>query len=90
MASIFRLKAQTTQGIDVGAPVAQAAEIAGLINASSFVVDMLNNTATFTAVEGESTIVVGAGQVVSVTDGVVSVQAREEFYAKFEETNGGH
>lgn len=86
MISTFRLKAQTTRGVDVSSPMAQAAEIATLIGATSFIVDIYANNATFniqTEQAGQS-IVVTAGQVVSVTSGVVSVQDKAEFYEMFE------
>lgn len=83
MASIFKLKTQTTKGVDVTSPVAQAAEIASLIGATSFVVDIVENNATLNT--ELQTYVVTAGQVISITSGVVSIQSRESFYEIFEE-----
>lgn len=90
MASTFRLKAQTIQGIDVEKPVAQAADIAELIGASAFIVDIQANTAEFTPANGDANITVRAGQVISVTCGVIGVQDRDDFYAKFEEDGPSH
>lgn len=88
MAGKFRLKAQMTDGIDVTSPIAQAAEIGTMIKATSFIVDIIANTATFNvAQDGEdsATYVVKAGQVVSYSAGAVSVQDRDDFYELFEE-----
>ena len=83
----YKLKAQTIQAIEVSSPIAQAADIATLIGASAFIVDIIANTATFTVMDGGTTVVVGSGKVVSVASGVVSVQNREEFYELFEPDN---
>lgn len=89
----FKEKTNTIMGIDVESPVAQAAEISDLIGATSFIVDTVSNSAqlivdgTQFSVDGEpiaETYTVTAGQVVSVTNGVVSVMDRAEFYGKFE------
>lgn len=90
MISTFRAKTQKTQGVDVSLPPAQASDIAVLIGASSFSVDLIENTASFNidpspdGISG-SLITVRAGQVVSVTAGVISIEARDEFYNKFEQ-----
>lgn len=90
MISTYRLKPQITRGIVADAPVAQAAEIASLINATAFVVDIMASSATFTMPDDGASIVVNADQVVSVTDGVVSVRDRSDFYELFEPESGGH
>lgn len=86
MVTVFKPRVKPTRGIDVESPAAQAADISELINASYFAFDGLSNTATFN-VEAEGvtrSIIVAAGQVVSVTDDVISVQPRDEFYNSFE------
>ncbi len=88
MISAFRLKAQTTQGIDVEVPSVQAAEICSLIGATSFSVDVLEGAATFTVEGIQDPIVVKTGQVISVTAGAIAVQDRAEFYEMFEASNG--
>lgn len=82
----FKEKAAATRGVDVDSPVAQAAEIAILIGAESFIVDILASTATFIVpgAENPQTFVVGVGQVVSITAGVISVMDRISFYEKYE------
>lgn len=89
MISTFRAKTQKTQGVDVVQPPAQAADIATLIGASAFSVDLAAGTASFSIEPSEDgapgrLITIEAGQVVSVTAGVVSIEPREAFYDKFE------
>lgn len=91
MISTFRVKTQKTQGVDVDRPLDQAADIATLLQATSFSVDLAAGTASFSidpSQDGEipgRLVTVAAGQVVSVTAGVISVQSRDEFYSTFEE-----
>ncbi len=88
MISRFRVKAQTIHGIDVNDPLAQAAEIAKMVGATSFSVDILAGTITFAidAIDGgePQTYTACAGQVVSISAGIVSIQLRTIFYDTFE------
>ncbi len=87
MASTFRLKAQTIQAIEVTSPVTQVADIATLIGASAFIVDVIANTATFTIMASGDAISVTTGKVVSITSGVISVWDAIEFYETYEPEN---
>lgn len=84
MAITYKLKAPTVQAIEVTSPIAQAYDIANLIGASAFIVDIMANTATFTVMDGGETISVTAGKVISITSGVISIQDSVEFYAMYE------
>lgn len=83
----FKPKTQVTRGIEVVAPGAQASEIATMIGAKSFVVDVDGGTATFVIEEGVLATV-GPGQVISITGADVSVQDTAEFYQSYEADNG--
>ncbi len=90
MITTFRPKTQRTQAIDVTNPWEQAPAIASLVKATFFNADLVENTASFNiepTPEGApgALITVTAGQVISVTDGLITVEPRAEFYAKFEE-----
>lgn len=90
MVATFRPKLQTTKGIDVESVAAQSAEIAALIGASGFVVDIASDSAIFSfpVPEGSGktieTLTVRSGQVVSLTDGVIAVDERKDFFDRFE------
>lgn len=86
MISRFKLKTHATQGVDVESPFTQAIEIATMIGATSFSVDTAAGSATF-KVEGDgaaSSYTVTIGQVISITNGSVSVIPRDDFYKVFE------
>lgn len=91
MITTFRPKTQRTQAIDVTNPSAQAPDIAVLVKATFFNCDLLEGTASFNVdpVPGIPGVLltVRAGQVISVTDGVTTIEPRDDFYAKFEEDN---
>lgn len=89
MISQYKLKPQTTSAVEVVEPRAQASEIASMIDAQSFTVDVLAGTATFILMPeydgAESMSVTAAvGEVISISAGTVSVLRREQFYALYE------
>lgn len=89
MISRYKLKPQTTSAIEMQEPRAQASEIALMIDARSFVVDVLAGTATFVLMPeydgaDPQTVIVAVGQVISTSAGQVSVLRREQFYEMYE------
>ncbi len=93
MITNFKPRTPVTKGVDVESPIAQAAEVAELLGASSFIVDLVENSVTLTVEivgSDQTQYVVKGGQVVSVTGGLVSIQDRSVFYDQFEADNDGH
>lgn len=89
MISRYKLKPQTITAIEVQEPRAQASEIASMIDAQSFVVDVPAGTATFILVPGydgaeSRSVTAYVGDVVSISAGSVSVLRREQFYELYE------
>lgn len=92
MISKFKLKQQTIEGIDLSALFDQAGEIAafaGKIGSKGFSFDVMAGTVTFSGVTdtvgANRNVVVQRGEVVTFMSGAVTVQAREEFLAMYEE-----
>lgn len=80
----YQLKAKAVQAIDADSPVAQAAEIAAMVGAKAFIVDVVSKTARFSGIEGRQDFEVRPGEVVSVMAGFISVMQRSEFNGMFE------
>lgn len=85
MISLYTLKEKAIRGIEAVSPVAQAVEIAELIGAQAFIVDVVSNSAKFSGILGRADVEVKAGDIVSVTGGSISVMTRAAFYAMFED-----
>lgn len=85
MISLYALKEKAIRGIEATSPVAQAMEIAELIGAQAFIVDVVSNSAKFSGILGRADVEVKAGDIVSVNGGSISVMPRAEFYSMFED-----
>ncbi len=85
MISLYTLKEKAIRGIEATSPVAQAVEIAELIGAQAFIVDVISSSAKFSGILGRADVEVKAGDIVSVNGGSISVMPRAEFYAMFED-----
>lgn len=88
MISTFKLKQQTIEGIYLNDLFGQASEIAafaGKIGSSGFALSVIENSVTFSGVDGYGDVVVRSGQVVTFTSGEVQVHNRDEFFNLYEE-----
>lgn len=86
MIKTFKVKAPAVQAVEFTNVLAQSAEVANLIGATSLAVDVTNKRTVFNVVAGETGASYTAveGQIVGLVDGQVVVMDAAEFYAKYE------
>lgn len=82
MIKTFKEKAPQVQAVEYTGISSQLTEVADLVKAESFNVDLAKQQATFTV--GEHTYTAKQGQVVAVTGESVNVFDADDFYAKYE------
>lgn len=90
MTPTFKKRPITVPAIEVVSPITQASDIATFLGAQSVQIDIGSGTATFTKTSSgdgstQQVFTLSAGQVVSINDGVISIQGREAFFAEYEQ-----
>ena len=85
MIQVFKEKAPTLQAIEFTNALVQSPEVANLIGATSLAVDITNKRTVFTVGEiTQATYAVAEGQVIALSNGLISVMDATDFYAKYE------
>lgn len=86
MIKVFKEKAPTLQAIEFTNALVQSPEVANLIGATSFSVDVTNRSTIFTVANSETSNAYTAieGEIIALSNGIVSVMDAVEFYAKYE------
>lgn len=84
MIKVFKEKAPQIKAVEMGFIATQVQEVADLIGAESYQVDLASKQVTY-AVEGhDSTYTLKQGQIIAVVGAEIQIFEPEDFYAKYE------
>jgi len=82
-ATTYKQKAPTVQAIEFTNVLEQSSEVANLIGSQAYQVDVKAQETTF-VIDGRDPLVAKEGQVVSLSEGIASVNDSTVFYALYE------
>lgn len=82
MIKSFKEKAPRVQAVELTSISTQLTEVADLLKADSYKVDLGKKQATFTV--GQDTYVAVEGQVIAVSGDTITIYESDDFYAKYE------